>query len=498
MTSPSRPSRRPGRDRERWPSSASEENDRSGIGNTACRVSQENVEIVRRGFEHFRATAGPLPEILAPDFVWDCPPSGAGPRSRPTRAPRGRGSSCRTGCRRSRTGTSSSKASTTPGTKWSPSADRAAARGCTGVRADTLLAQVFHVARRPPRRGWRRSVDPAEALNAVGLEERRVSGERGDRQASDRGVQPTRRRWVCAYHDPRLRLDHIDGGRRGRGLLGTRGHRHRNFGTHERAWDEFLALADDYRDLGDRVLFEGRLQGAAPAAAFRSPRSWTSSTTFAAGTRRCTRSRSRRGLAGGRARGVGAVDSVSLALPGLEYRRAILADAPEIADLHARKLAGALPGRLCGWAPTTCSRRPHVGMGRAARVRRGPASARWWHSPARGSSASPTPTSARMRRWGALLENLHVAVPASPRGRTELMSRTAGIVLERAPAQGLHLWVLEQNTAAQAFYRGLGGSCVERSPGPPSGRRPRAAQLGSPWRFRFAWRNPAVRASNAP
>ncbi|HTR19815.1 MAG TPA: nuclear transport factor 2 family protein [Gemmatimonadales bacterium] len=35
------------------------------------RVSQENVEVVRRGFEHFRATGGPLPEILAPEFVWD-------------------------------------------------------------------------------------------------------------------------------------------------------------------------------------------------------------------------------------------------------------------------------------------------------------------------------------------------------------------------------------------------------------------------------------------
>jgi ketosteroid isomerase-like protein len=34
-------------------------------------VSQENVEIVRRGFEHFRATGGPLTDILAPDFVWD-------------------------------------------------------------------------------------------------------------------------------------------------------------------------------------------------------------------------------------------------------------------------------------------------------------------------------------------------------------------------------------------------------------------------------------------
>jgi ketosteroid isomerase-like protein len=34
-------------------------------------MSQENVAIVRRGFEHFRATGGPLPEILAPEFVWD-------------------------------------------------------------------------------------------------------------------------------------------------------------------------------------------------------------------------------------------------------------------------------------------------------------------------------------------------------------------------------------------------------------------------------------------
>jgi ketosteroid isomerase-like protein len=34
-------------------------------------VSQENVEIVRRGFEHIRATGEPPTEILAPGFVWD-------------------------------------------------------------------------------------------------------------------------------------------------------------------------------------------------------------------------------------------------------------------------------------------------------------------------------------------------------------------------------------------------------------------------------------------
>jgi ketosteroid isomerase-like protein len=34
-------------------------------------VSQENVEIVQRGWEHFLATGEPLEEILAPGFVWD-------------------------------------------------------------------------------------------------------------------------------------------------------------------------------------------------------------------------------------------------------------------------------------------------------------------------------------------------------------------------------------------------------------------------------------------
>ncbi len=33
------------------------------------------------------------------------------------------------------------------------------------------------------------------------------------------------------------------------------------FGRMKEAWNEFLALPDDYRDLGERVLFEGRLQG---------------------------------------------------------------------------------------------------------------------------------------------------------------------------------------------------------------------------------------------
>jgi ketosteroid isomerase-like protein len=34
-------------------------------------MSQENVEIVRRGTEHFLATGDFLPEIIHADFVWD-------------------------------------------------------------------------------------------------------------------------------------------------------------------------------------------------------------------------------------------------------------------------------------------------------------------------------------------------------------------------------------------------------------------------------------------
>jgi ketosteroid isomerase-like protein len=33
-------------------------------------VSQQNVDVVRRGWEHFEATGELLEDILAPDFVW--------------------------------------------------------------------------------------------------------------------------------------------------------------------------------------------------------------------------------------------------------------------------------------------------------------------------------------------------------------------------------------------------------------------------------------------
>jgi ribosomal protein S18 acetylase RimI-like enzyme len=88
--------------------------------------------------------------------------------------------------------------------------------------------------------------------------------------------------------------------------------------------------------------------------------------------------------------------------------------------------------------------------------------------------------------WGALLDNLHVTHDRKRSGVGRvLLVRSAAAVVEREPSDGLYLWVLEQNRAAQAFYRALGGRCVERGLASPPGG-------GSPARFRFAWPDPAV------
>jgi len=87
--------------------------------------------------------------------------------------------------------------------------------------------------------------------------------------------------------------------------------------------------------------------------------------------------------------------------------------------------------------------------------------------------------------WGALLENLHV-VPDHKRFGigSGLMAETARTVLARPAPTGLYLWVLEQNTAAQAFYTARGGRQVGRElRGPfPGG--------GTAFGLRMAWPDP--------
>jgi ribosomal protein S18 acetylase RimI-like enzyme len=77
-------------------------------------------------------------------------------------------------------------------------------------------------------------------------------------------------------------------------------------------------------------------------------------------------------------------------------------------------------------------------------------------------------------QWGSLLENLHVASELKRNGiGSHLLSQTAQRLVRIRPAGSLHLWVLDQNTAAQAFYSARGGSRVQtqlRGPFPGGGR----------------------------
>lgn len=84
--------------------------------------------------------------------------------------------------------------------------------------------------------------------------------------------------------------------------------------------------------------------------------------------------------------------------------------------------------------------------------------------------------------WGAFLDNIHVRHDLKGRGiGARLLTQTAREVVRRRPSAGLYLLVLEQNTAAQAFYQAHGGICVERElVGPfPGG--------GHAFCFRYAW-----------
>jgi ribosomal protein S18 acetylase RimI-like enzyme len=88
-------------------------------------------------------------------------------------------------------------------------------------------------------------------------------------------------------------------------------------------------------------------------------------------------------------------------------------------------------------------------------------------------------------RWGSLLENLHVRADRKRTGiGSGLLSECARRLIRRRPEGSLHLWVLDQNTDAQAFYDSQGGGRVEtqlRGPFPGGGRA-----LG----HRYHWTDP--------
>jgi ribosomal protein S18 acetylase RimI-like enzyme len=77
--------------------------------------------------------------------------------------------------------------------------------------------------------------------------------------------------------------------------------------------------------------------------------------------------------------------------------------------------------------------------------------------------------------WGALLDNLHVAhrLKRCGIGRYLLAEAAERLARRRPDDRRFYLWVLDQNTAAQAFYAACGGTKVETTlsgPFPGGGR----------------------------
>ena len=87
--------------------------------------------------------------------------------------------------------------------------------------------------------------------------------------------------------------------------------------------------------------------------------------------------------------------------------------------------------------------------------------------------------------WGTLIDNLHVrdARRGGGLGR-RLIGRTARTLASLCPDRPVHLYVLEANTAAQAFYDRIGGEAVghDHHVLPDGSDRPV---------IRYAWASPA-------
>ena len=100
-------------------------------------------------------------------------------------------------------------------------------------------------------------------------------------------------------------------------------------------------------------------------------------------------------------------------------------------------------------------------------------------------------------RWGSLLDNLHVLHDQRRTGiGSKLLTRAAQAVSQRATHQGMYLWVLAQNIAAQQFYVARGATCVEREPVSKHGGDPTRLN-GNPDGLRMVWPDVAAPAGHA-
>lgn len=89
--------------------------------------------------------------------------------------------------------------------------------------------------------------------------------------------------------------------------------------------------------------------------------------------------------------------------------------------------------------------------------------------------------------WGSLVDNLHVVHDQRRTGiGAQLLGYAARAVGERATGSAMYLWVLQQNTAAQEFYRACGATCVQTATVSPPGGDPGRLN-GAPSMLRMAW-----------
>jgi ribosomal protein S18 acetylase RimI-like enzyme len=87
--------------------------------------------------------------------------------------------------------------------------------------------------------------------------------------------------------------------------------------------------------------------------------------------------------------------------------------------------------------------------------------------------------------YGSLLDNLHVMHDRQRSGLGRaLLVRAAEATVAQAKTPAMYLWVLEQNTRAQAFYRAHGGEIVG---GRPVESQPPENLDGTPIGLRVVW-----------
>jgi ribosomal protein S18 acetylase RimI-like enzyme len=87
-------------------------------------------------------------------------------------------------------------------------------------------------------------------------------------------------------------------------------------------------------------------------------------------------------------------------------------------------------------------------------------------------------------KWGARVDNLHVAPSARGRGIGAILLKSAASwVADRYPGSALYLWVFEMNALACKFYTRLGGTVVEKSV-------TKIPSAGGAFVLRFYWASP--------